>query len=114
MEQGRPDAIFGLVEAHKKDPRPNKVSVAIGAYRDDQGKPWVLPTVRKVRRCDVISVCDLQMKMCTIILICHRLSRYFLARSWTRSMLGLWGTTSSGRRLISWPLERTKTSRRTV
>ena len=48
MEQGPPDAIFGLVEAHKKDPRPNKVSVVIGAYRDGQGKPWVLPTVRKV------------------------------------------------------------------
>ena len=48
VEQGPPDAIFGLVEAHKKDPRPNKVSVVIGAYRDGQGKPWVLPTVRKV------------------------------------------------------------------
>ena len=48
VEQGPPDAIFGLVEAHKKDPRPNKVSVAIGAYRDGQGKPLVLPTVRKV------------------------------------------------------------------
>ena len=48
MEQGPPDAIFGLVEAHKNDPQPNKVSVVIGAYRDGQGKPWVLPTVRKV------------------------------------------------------------------
>lgn len=48
VEQGPPDAIFGLVEAHKKDPRPNKVSLAVGAYRDDEGKPWVLPTVRKV------------------------------------------------------------------
>lgn len=48
VEQGPPDAIFGLVEAHKKDPRPNKVSVVIGAYRDGQGKPLVLPTVRKV------------------------------------------------------------------
>ena len=49
MEQGPPDAIFGLVEAHKKDPRTEKVSVVIGAYRDGQGKPLVLPTVRKVR-----------------------------------------------------------------
>jgi hypothetical protein len=39
VEQGPPDTIFGLVEAHKKDPRPNKVSVVIGAYRDGQGKP---------------------------------------------------------------------------
>lgn len=50
VETGPPDAIFGLVEAHKKDPRPNKVSLAIGAYRDDQGKPWVLPTVRKAEQ----------------------------------------------------------------
>ena len=49
VEQGPPDAIFGLVEAHKKDPRTEKVSVVIGAYRDGQGKPLVLPTVRKVR-----------------------------------------------------------------
>lgn len=48
VEQGPPDAIFGLVEAHKKDPRPEKVSLAIGAYRDSEGKPLVLPTVRKV------------------------------------------------------------------
>lgn len=48
VEQGPPDAIFGLVEAHKKDPRPEKVSLAIGAYRDSEGKPLVLPTARKV------------------------------------------------------------------
>lgn len=48
MEQGPPDAIFGLVEAHKKDSRPEKVNLAIGAYRDSDGKPLVLPTVRKV------------------------------------------------------------------
>lgn len=48
VEQGPPDAIFGLVEAHKKDPRPEKVNLAIGAYRDSDGKPLVLNTVRKV------------------------------------------------------------------
>ena len=48
MELGPPDAIFGLVEAHKKDPRPEKVSLAIGAYRDSNGKPLVLSTVKKV------------------------------------------------------------------
>ena len=47
MEQGPPDAIFGLVEAFKKDPRPEKISLAIGAYRDANNKPFVLPTVRK-------------------------------------------------------------------
>jgi len=47
LEPGPPDAIFGLVEAHKKDPRPEKVSLAIGAYMDSEGKSFVLPTVRK-------------------------------------------------------------------
>ena len=47
MEQGPPDAIFGLVEAFKKDPRPEKISLAIGAYRDADNRPFVLPTVRK-------------------------------------------------------------------
>ncbi|CAI8006213.1 Aspartate aminotransferase, mitochondrial [Geodia barretti] len=47
VEQGPPDAIFGLVEAFKKDPRPEKISLAIGAYRDANNKPFVLPTVRK-------------------------------------------------------------------
>ena len=47
VEQGPPDAIFGLVEAFKKDPRPEKISLAIGAYRDSNNKPFVLPTVRK-------------------------------------------------------------------
>jgi len=50
VEEGPPDAIFGLVEAHKKDPRPSKVSLAIGAYRDNEGKPFVLPTVQKVEK----------------------------------------------------------------
>ena len=45
---GPPDAIFGLVEAYNKDPRPEKVSLAIGAYRDSEGKPYVLPVVKKV------------------------------------------------------------------
>ncbi len=48
LEPGPPDAIFGLVEAHKKDTRPEKVSLAIGAYMDSEGKHFVLPTVKKV------------------------------------------------------------------
>ena len=48
MEKGPPDAIFGLVEAFKKDPRPGKISLAIGAYRDGDNKPFILPTVQKV------------------------------------------------------------------
>ena len=46
---GPPDPIFGLLEAFNKDPRSSKVNLTIGAYRDNQGKPYVLEVVKKVR-----------------------------------------------------------------
>eukprot|EP00639_Heterosigma_akashiwo_P001693 CAMPEP_0194575838 /NCGR_PEP_ID=MMETSP0292-20121207/11171_1 /TAXON_ID=39354 /ORGANISM="Heterosigma akashiwo, Strain CCMP2393" /LENGTH=350 /DNA_ID=CAMNT_0039427723 /DNA_START=235 /DNA_END=1284 /DNA_ORIENTATION=- len=42
-----PDAIFGLNEAFRNDPNPNKVSLGVGAYRDDEGRPFLLPSVRQ-------------------------------------------------------------------
>ena len=48
MKEGPPDAIFGLVESFKSDPRPNKVNLGIGVYADDKGKPYVFPIVREV------------------------------------------------------------------
>lgn len=45
---GPPDVILGITEAYKKDPNPNKVNLGVGAYRDDEGKPFVLPSVKKV------------------------------------------------------------------
>ena len=42
------DAAFGLMADFDADPHPNKVSLIAGAYRDENGKPWVLPSVRKV------------------------------------------------------------------
>jgi aspartate/tyrosine/aromatic aminotransferase len=45
---GPPDAILGITEAYKKDPNPKKVNLGAGAYRDDLGKPYVLPVVKKV------------------------------------------------------------------
>ncbi len=47
VPQGPPDAILGLVEAFNKDPSPTKYSLSVGAYRTDEGKPWVLPSVRE-------------------------------------------------------------------
>ena len=35
--------------AYNKDPSPVKVNLGVGAYRDQDGKPYVLPSVRKVR-----------------------------------------------------------------
>jgi len=46
VPMGPPDAILGIAEAFKASTVPGKVNVAIGAYRDDQGSPWVLPAVR--------------------------------------------------------------------
>ena len=45
-EMGPPDPIIGLNEAYQKDDYPGKVIVGVGAYRDDHGKPHVLPCVR--------------------------------------------------------------------
>lgn len=45
---GPPDAILGVTEAFKRDTNPNRINLGVGAYRDDNGNPWVLPSVRKV------------------------------------------------------------------
>lgn len=42
------DPILGVTEAFKKDTSPNKMNLGVGAYRDDNGKPFVLECVRKV------------------------------------------------------------------
>jgi len=42
-----PDSIFQLTAAYKADTFPQKVNLGVGAYRDDNGKPWVLPVVKK-------------------------------------------------------------------
>ena len=33
---------------YNEDPAEVKVNLSVGAYRDDDGKPWVLPVVRQV------------------------------------------------------------------
>ena len=47
VEMGPPDAILGITEAFKKDESPKKINLGVGAYRDDNGKPFVLPSVLK-------------------------------------------------------------------
>ncbi|GJJ12068.1 hypothetical protein Clacol_006309 [Clathrus columnatus] len=42
-----PDSIFKLTAAYKADSFPQKVNLGVGAYRDDDDKPWVLPVVKK-------------------------------------------------------------------
>lgn len=45
----QPDAIFALTAQYVADPFPGKVNLGQGTYRDDDGKPWVLPSVNKSR-----------------------------------------------------------------
>jgi len=45
---GPPDAILGVTEAYKRDTNPKKINLGVGAYRDDSGKPYVLPSVKQV------------------------------------------------------------------
>jgi len=45
-----PDAIFFTKQRYKEDTDPRKVNLGIGAYRDDNGKPYVLKIVRKVEQ----------------------------------------------------------------
>ncbi|XP_071856890.1 glutamate oxaloacetate transaminase 2 [Bombus fervidus] len=46
IEMGPPDPIFSLTERYKADTHPNKVNLGVGAYRDDETKPFILPSVR--------------------------------------------------------------------
>ncbi len=47
---GPPDPILGVTEAFKKDSNPAKMNLGVGAYRDDEGKPFVLPSVREAEK----------------------------------------------------------------
>ena len=46
VPQAPADPILGVAEAFRADASPDKINLGIGAYRDDGGAPWVLPSVR--------------------------------------------------------------------
>ncbi|KAJ1913476.1 aspartate transaminase aat1 [Mycoemilia scoparia] len=50
VQMGPPDAILGVTEAFKKDTSPQKINLGVGAYRDDAGKPYVLPSVKEAEK----------------------------------------------------------------
>lgn len=50
VEMGPPDPILGVTEAFKKDSNPKKINLGVGAYRDDNGKPFVLPCVKEAEK----------------------------------------------------------------
>lgn len=42
------DFLFGLKKDFFGDESPDKVALVVGAYRDDKGRPWRLPSVIEV------------------------------------------------------------------
>lgn len=59
---GPPDPILGVTEAFKRDTNSKKMNLGVGAYRDDNGKPYVLPSVRKVSVAPVLLVQGVEPK----------------------------------------------------
>lgn len=50
VEKGPEDPILGITVAFNKDTSPQKINLGVGAYRDDQGKPFVLKSVREAEK----------------------------------------------------------------
>lgn len=42
--------LLGVTEAFKADKDSRKINLGVGAYRDGNGKPYILPSVKKVRK----------------------------------------------------------------
>jgi aspartate aminotransferase len=42
------DPLYSLKRAFHEDCHDRNIDLGIGAYRDEEGKPWVLPVVKKV------------------------------------------------------------------
>ncbi|CAG2063832.1 unnamed protein product [Timema podura] len=50
VEMGPPDAILGLTEAFNRSKDDRKVNVGVGAYRDDNGEPYVFSCIREAEK----------------------------------------------------------------
>ncbi|KAJ6178083.1 hypothetical protein N7519_008544 [Penicillium mononematosum] len=46
----RADIAFGLMADFEADTHPKKVSMIAGAYRDENGEPWILPSVKEAKK----------------------------------------------------------------
>jgi aspartate aminotransferase len=47
VQKGPEDPILGVTVAFNKDTNPKKINLGVGAYRDDNGKPFILSCVRQ-------------------------------------------------------------------
>jgi len=50
VQAAPPIEVFKLSRDFQADPDPLKVSLGVGAYRTDEGKPWILPVVKKAEK----------------------------------------------------------------
>ena len=50
LEMAPPDAILGLTEAFKKDPRPGKINLGVGVYKDSKDQTPVLASVKAAEK----------------------------------------------------------------
>lgn len=58
------DEAFAITADYNADSHPQKVSLGAGVYRDENGKPWVLPSVSKVRKANslLLGICVLTIE----------------------------------------------------
>ncbi|XP_022086536.1 aspartate aminotransferase, cytoplasmic-like [Acanthaster planci] len=50
VQQAAPIPVFALTAAYKEDTSATKYNLGVGAYRTDEGEPWVLPVVREIEK----------------------------------------------------------------
>ncbi|KAI5704420.1 hypothetical protein M8J76_012698 [Diaphorina citri] len=50
VPMGPADKILGVADGFNKDPHPKKMNLGVGAYRGEDGKPYVLPSVKEAER----------------------------------------------------------------
>lgn len=60
------DELFVFTALHNADTSDRKVNLIIGAYRDENGHPWVLPVVRKVYARNILT-----LDICSMVITCH-------------------------------------------
>uniref|UniRef100_A0A8D8VA45 Aspartate aminotransferase, mitochondrial n=1 Tax=Cacopsylla melanoneura TaxID=428564 RepID=A0A8D8VA45_9HEMI len=47
VPMGPADKILGVADGFNKDSHPKKMNLGVGAYRGEDGKPYVLPSVKE-------------------------------------------------------------------
>jgi len=47
VREGPPIEVLHMKARHDRDPSKVKINLTVGGYKDEQGKPWVLPVVRE-------------------------------------------------------------------